>query len=202
MIAEIGKTQIKLRFSFVAAVTLMLYLCDEKVVLCTFCASLFHEGGHLFFMRIFSEVPSYIEFGLSGIRIDRANVSHLSYKKEALVALGGIIFNLSAAVIFYIAYALSGKELCLLISAVNILVAAINSVPNRFLDLGRAFHFFLLEFTSEENAEKIISTVSAVFTVIFGIFWLLYSIFIKINISLSAVTLYLIAITFKRKVGK
>ncbi len=202
MIAEIGKTRIKLNFSFVATVTFMLYLCDEKVVLCAFCASLFHESGHLFIMRLFGEAPSNIELGVFGIRIDRPAINCLSYKKEALIALGGIIFNLFAATFFFICYTFLNKEIFLLLIAVNILVALINSVPNEFLDLGRALHFFLLSFLSEQRAEYIIRTLSVIFTALFTLFWLVYSIFVKFNISLSAVTLYLIIMTFKRKVDK
>lgn len=202
MIAQIGSTQLKLRFSFVATVTLMLYFCDERVVLSAFFASLFHESGHIIIMRLCKARLKAIELGAFGIRIDRAAFGLLSYKKEALIAIGGILFNLFACLVFYILRIISENEEFLLFSAVNLLVAMINSIPNGYLDFGRALHFFLLCFLSEDKAEKIISVTSSVSAAALAILWLFYSIFVGFNISLTAVTLYLTIITFQRKVEK
>ncbi len=199
MIAQIGSTHLRLRFSFVAAVTLMLYFCDEKVVLSAFFASLFHESGHIIIMLLCKAKLKAIDLGLFGIRIDRANSALLSYKKEALIALGGIIFNLCACLFFYILKIFCGNDTFLLFSAVNLLVAMINSIPNGYLDLGRALHFFMLCFMSEHKAERITEGISVICSVILLVFWLFYSLFVRFNLSLTAVTLYLAAITFKKK---
>ncbi|MBR3817335.1 MAG: hypothetical protein IKJ27_11490 [Clostridia bacterium] len=202
MIAEIGNTRIRLRFSFAATVTLMLYFCDENVVLTTLFASLFHEAGHIFFLRLFGEAPADIELSAFGISITRPSHSRLSYKKEATVAMGGIIFNLIAACICAAVYAVCKLRPVYLAVPVNIIVAAVNSLPNRYLDAGRALYYLLLGRSSHCAAEKIIDTVSYVFAVLLLAFWLFFSIFVRVNISLGAVTLYLVLITFKGKVGK
>lgn len=202
MIAEIGRTRIKLSFSFAATVTLMLYLCDESVVLTTLSASLFHEAGHLFFLRAFGEIPTDIELSAFGMRITRPPHSRLSYKNEAVVALGGIIFNLFAAVLCAVIYTAKDSLLLSLSVPVNIIVAAVNSLPNRYLDAGRALYYLLLGRVSQETAERILDTASYAFALLLFLFWLFFSLFVKINVSLGAVTLYLVLITFKRKVGK
>lgn len=202
MIAEIGRTRIRLSFSFAATVTLMLYLCDEGVVLTTLSASLFHEAGHLFFLRAFGEIPTDIEFSAFGMRITRPPHSALSYKKETVVALGGIIFNLFAAALCSAFFSAEKSNPLSLATPVNIIVAAVNSLPNRYLDAGRALYYLLLGTVSQETAERILDTVSYAFTLLLFLFWLFFSLFVKVNISLSAVTLYLVLITFKRKVGK
>lgn len=202
MIAEIGRTRIKLSFSFAATVTLMLYLCDEGVVLTTLSASLFHEAGHLFFLRLFGEIPTDIEFSAFGMRITRPAHSALSYKKETVVALGGIIFNLFAAALCSAFFSAEKSNPLFLATPVNIIVAAVNSLPNRYLDAGRALYYLLLGTVSQETAERILDTVSYAFTLLLFLFWLFFSLFVKVNVSLGAVTLYLVLITFKRKVGK
>ena len=202
MIAEIGNTRVRLSFSFAATVTLMLYFCDEGVVLTTLSASLFHESGHLLFLKIFGETPSEIELSAFGMRISRPPHSRLSYKKETVVALAGISFNLLAALLCS-AFSAADKSGALSLAVpVNIIVAAVNSLPNRHLDAGRAAYYLLSGVMNQERAEKILDSVSYTFTLLLFLFWLLFSIFVKINLSLSAVTLYLALITFKRKVGK
>ena len=202
MIAEIGRLQIKLRFSFVAAVTLMLYFCEERVVLCTFLASLFHESGHLVFMLIYKADFRKIELGAFGICIERNEASLISYKKEAMIALGGIIFNTAACMIFY----MTGKSLVndsfILFAAVNLLVALINSLPSSFLDMGRAINFLLLSCTKEENANRIMNVASHLTAVMLTCFFVVYTAFYGFNISLLAVTIYLNLITFKGRAEK
>ena len=202
MIAEFGRLQIRLKFSFVAAVTLMLYFCDEDVVLITFLASVIHESGHLVFMLIYKADFRKIELGAFGICIERNEISLLSYKKEVMIALGGIIFNSLCCLCFYpIGVRLRSFGLTVF-AAVNLLVALINSLPSYFLDMGRAIKFLLLYFKQEEKADRIMNTVSSVTAILLTVFFVLYTAFAGFNISLLAVTTYLNLITFKGRVEK
>lgn len=200
MIAEIRRIQIKLKFSFVAAITLMLYFCEERIVLSAFLASLIHEAGHLFFMMLYRAQPRKIEFGAFGICIERKEALLLSYKKEAVIALGGIIFNLAACTVSQILSLSALKDELMLFSAVNLLVAAFNSLPSHFLDMGRAVSFFLLSVTQEDKAEKIISVISKLTAIALTVIFIFYTAFTGFNVSLLAVTVYLNLITFKGKV--
>jgi len=202
MIAETEKLRVRLNFSFVATVTLMLSLCDEKVVLTALCASFLHESGHIFFLTLFRCTPIAITLCASGISIDRPPHSPLSFKKEIAVALGGIGFNLFGSLLFAGCNALWQNEIFQSAIAVNILVALINSLPNENLDSGRAIYFLLVSITETEKAEKITRLLSVAFAVLTLLFFLIYTLFIGINISLAAVTIYLSIMTFQRKVVK
>ncbi len=202
MIVEAGTIHIRLKFSFVAAVTLMLYFCEERIVLNAFFASLIHECGHLVFMLIYKAEPYKIELGAFGICIERREATLLSYKKEALIALGGIIFNLTVCFLSRLLSEAVLKDELVLFAAVNLLVALFNSLPSFFLDMGRALNFLFLAFTEEERVNRIMSLISAVTSLVLTFFFVLYTIFVGFNISLLAVTLYLNLITFKRKVDK
>ena len=82
------------------------------------------------------------------------------------------------------------------------MVATVNSLPDSFLDMGRALSFFLLSVTDEEKADRVMSAISAFTVTGLSFFSVCYTICEGLNLSLIAVTLYLIIITFKRKVDK
>lgn len=192
---DIGKTRITLSFSFVAVVTLMLLLCKEEIVLMSLFSSLFHEGGHLFFMLLFSDFPEKIVFGAFGIRIERRSKEDLSYKKEAVVALGGIISNIILAFLSFMFYYFSKSSVCFGFFGVNLFIAAFNLIPVRQLDAGRFAECIVRSIADDSASEKIIQcitfiTVSLIFTVC-----LFYTTYFGFNISLIAVTVYLITIS-------
>ncbi len=196
MILRSGSTKIKLSFSFVALTVVMLLVCNEEIVLWSFVSSVIHECGHLFFMVISGEKTRIIEITVFGMRIDRAEVSCISYKKEILIALGGIIFNLIFGVVFFTAYKLCGNYDLMMISAVNFIVAAVNSIPVSALDLGRAVRYVFRYMELNERYPEIFSYVC---TVIFVFLSAIHISIHGINISLIVINLYLIFITVIKK---
>lgn len=198
MTVEIGRTELRLRFSFAAVVTVMLLFCEEKIVLMSLFSSVIHESGHLFFMFLSSEKINYVELSLFGMRIEKQSTFQ-SYKKEALSAMGGIIFNFIFAFVSVLICLISGKEDFFVFAAVNGFVALINMIPVRVLDAGRCINCFLSQKYDEETAEKVLDIFSFVFTVFLDAVCILYCSLIGFNISLVAVTVYLNIITFKKK---
>ncbi len=196
MIFRLGKTKIKLSFSFVALTVIMILVCNEEIVLCSFLASFIHECGHLFFMSVSDEKVRKIEMTLFGMRINRIDKSCISYKSEILIALGGIIFNYISAALFYVMFKLYGNSVLLIISTVNIIVAVVNSFPVSALDLGRAIRYTL---KYKELNESYFSIISYAFTLIFVAVSAVYTVKYGINISLIAINLYLIFITVIKK---
>lgn len=199
MIFEVGKTNFKLGFSFVALVVLMLILCDEKIIFLSLCSSLIHESGHLFFIYAVGDKPQNVELTLFGMRIDRSQQYKLSYGKEALISLGGIIFNLIFALICYIIYAMYDNEVFFMLLSVNLVIIFINSLPVKVLDSARALKCILLIYFVEEKCERISDILSYLFVIIFTASVLFYTVFFDVNISLIAVTLYLFTITIIKK---
>ena len=190
--------QLRIRFSFAAVITVMLLFSEEKIVLMSLLSSLIHESGHLLIMIYYGDRINYVELGLFGMRIEKEGTV-LSYKKEALIAMGGIILNLLFAFISVAGFLLFKKEGFILLALVNGFVALINMLPVKFLEFGRCIVSLLNEKYPEEKVSRITQLISAVFTLVFSIMCIFYCIFIRLNFSFIAVTVYLNIITFKKK---
>ena len=192
---DFGRVRVVLSFSFVAVITLMLLLCREEIVLISLFSSLFHEGGHLLFILLFSDAPESVVFGAFGIRIEREYVEHLSYKKEALIALGGIIGNFILALLSLLFYFFSKNRICFEFFTVNIFVALFNLMPIRQLDAGRVAECIFGILTDVSTVERIMRLLTVITLLVISICCILYNIYLGLNISLIAVTVYLILIS-------
>lgn len=199
MTVNSGNTEIKLSLSFVLVLLTMLIVCDEKIVMLCLTASLLHECGHLFFMLLYGEKILSIDFGAFGVRIERACNTSLSYKKEAIVALGGILINFFLAFLSIIYYYLMKSQTALIFALINLLTALFNCIPVYVLDMGRALKCVLMLISDEAESERVLSIISIIFTGSLAVFTVLYSAFISVNVSLIAVTVYLFVITLFKK---
>lgn len=198
MTVEFGSAELRLRFSFAAIVTLMLLFCDEKIVLMSLFSSLIHESGHLILMCLFGEKIHYVELSLFGMRIEKQS-SLLSYGKEALIAMGGIILNFLFSLFGFVMYLASKSTDFLFFAVVNGFIALINMIPVKVLDFGRCIHAVLSGRYEEEKSERIMDVLSIACTLILCVICVIYCIMVKVNLSLIAVTVYLCIITFKKK---
>lgn len=198
MIVDLPFFQLRIRFPFAAIITLMLVFSDEKIVLMSLFASLIHESGHLLLMLFFGDRINYIELGIFGMRIEKEGTV-LSYKKEALIAMGGILLNFICVLLSLTGFFLTEKEAFAAFAVVNGFVALINMLPVRILDFGRCLKCLLNEKYSEEKSDRIMMLLSAAFTVVFSTVCIIYCIFVSLNFSFIAVSLYLNIITFKKK---
>ena len=171
---------------------LMLLLCDNETVFVSLFSSLLHEAGHLFFLVMFHQPPSLICFGAFGIRIERQNGYYLSSKKEAAVALGGVGVNLLLmlfGVAFYLAFR---SSIALKLAFVNGFIGAFNMLPVGLLDFGRFLEAML---SVKPDAQRYLKVISLLTAVLVAVGCALYNIFVGINVSLIAVSIYIILIT-------
>lgn len=192
---ESGKTTIKLSFSFAAVVTLMLLLCEQEIVLISLFSSFFHEGGHLLFMYIFSCRPRYIIFGAFGIRIERSPDEVTDYKREALICLGGVIGNTVLIIFALCIYCFTESTFSLKLLTVNAFIAFFNLIPIRQLDAGRCTESLLSIRLSQERTNRVLEIISYVFCAALSVLCVFCNVFFGFNISLIAVTIYLICIS-------
>ncbi len=199
MTFEIKGTEIRLEFSFVFVLTLMLIFYRQTVVMLCLLSSVLHEGGHLIFMLAFGEKILSVTFGAFGVRIERVSKANLSYKKEALIALGGIIINFLLAFLGGMYYYFTKSENALMFSFINIFVAAFNCVPVNLLDMGRALRSMLMTKYDETKADKLLGAVSFASVNIIMLFCLGYCLFVGVNFSLIFVSIYLYVITLFKK---
>ncbi len=187
-----GKTRISVTFPFAAVVTLMLLLCDEEIVSISLFSSLVHEGGHLIFMYLFGEKPICVCFGAFGIRIERGCNSRLESKKESLIALGGIAGNCLLFVCGFVFYMIYNSMWAAKLTAVNFFIAAFNMLPVRTLDFGRCLECL---FSGNQKGDRVLSALSVITAFFVALGCLVYNVFVSLNVSLIAVSMYIILIT-------
>ena len=189
---KLDKTKVDVTFPFTAVVTLMLLLCNEEIVMMSLFSSLFHEGGHLFFMLLYGEAPSLICFGAFGIRIERVKHIQATVKKEAIIALGGIAGNCLLFICGFVFYYIYNSIWAAKLMAVNFFIAAFNMLPVKALDFGRCLDCLL---SDNPVGERILSVLSVLTAVAVGAGCVLYNVFVSVNVSLIAVSIYIILIT-------
>lgn len=195
----IGSTRYRIDFTFSLTLTLMLLFCQEDTVILCLLSSVLHEMGHLFLMYFFRQKIISVTFGAFGVRIDRHFSSEISYKKEAIIAFGGIGVNLLIAFMSILYYYLSGNSFCLRLAVVNIFIALFNMIPIDTLDMGRVLRYTLLCIYDESKCHSILNVLSTVSVNLLAGLCLFYSISFAVNPSLIAVTVYLYVITLFKK---
>ncbi len=192
MTIRLKDTDIRLCFSFFACFALMLLLSDGKTALICFFSSMLHEGGHLFFMLVFSQKISSVTFSAFGVRIDRKGEALLSYGKAALVALGGVLVNFFLCIVAALAFTFYKSYEAAVLFFVNLFLALLNLMPADKLDMWNVLYCLLMRKNDEEKTQRILCIVSWISVVLFCLFCVIYFVFIGFNVSLLAVCIYLI----------
>ena len=195
----VNETKLKIDFTFALTVSLMLLLCKQDTVIISLLSSCLHEIGHLFFMYIFHQKINSVTFGAFGVRIERQMTSAVSYKKEAVIALGGILVNFIIAGTGAIYYYVAGDSFSLRLTAVNIIIAIFNMIPLDTLDMGRVLRYTLLNKVDENKCDRILTVISVVFVNFILIVCIAFNMLIGFNLSLVIVTAYLYVITLFKK---
>jgi stage IV sporulation protein FB len=195
----VNETKYRIDFTFGLTVTLMILLCKQETVIISLLSSLLHEIGHLWFMNIFNQRVEMVSFGAFGVRIDRQMTSAISYKKEAVIALGGIGVNFLIAIVGLLFYYVFSSAFSMKLSAVNIIIALFNMIPLDILDMGRVLRYTLLCSIEEHRCDIILTAISFVTVNLLALVSIAVTLFIGFNPSLVAVTLYLYVITLFKK---
>ena len=149
---------------------------------------LVHEAGHLFFAKVMGAKIRKIRGGVFKLAISY-DCAHISYKREALVCLGGVIFNIGLAML---ALTIKNSDIRGFLIVCNLSLAFMNLYPVSILDGGRIVRTVLLATVSEEKAEKISRYVS-----FFGAFllWLIATylqLVVKSNVSIFFISVFLL----------
>ena len=197
MTVDFGKTKLRIGFSFFLVAALMLLLADGKIAIMCFLSSMAHEAGHLLPMFAFSQRVRLISFGAFGVRIECEGESLQSYKRGAIVSLGGVAVNFMICAVSLCVSAVYKKTDAAVLFFVNFFIAALNLMPAKSLDAWNALYCVLMTRCGEEKTLKILSRVSLFAVVLFGGFCAVYFFLFGFNVSLSAVFVYLIFLEFK-----
>ncbi len=126
-----------------------------------------HELGHLFFATLVGAKIKKFKLGAFHLSLSYDS-SHLSYQREILVCLGGIIFNLASA-LTALSLPIKNDGMIFFIIA-SVLLSLMNLYPASILDGGGALRALLYLVLSPSKADKIIGGVS-VFAIL--LIWLI-----------------------------
>ncbi len=163
----------------------------------TLLSAFIHELGHL--------IPA---FRLNNSALPRAEANGfriklsaaLSYREDTLVTLAGPLANLIASGFLFFLYFLFGKNgYIYLFAAVNLMTAISNLLPAKGYDGYRILENILTDkFGSMGNAEKILSVISRIFTVVL----LFLSLFLLLKIGEGYWIFGLLFFSFMKEIKK
>lgn len=182
----------KIRVSLAAFVTAAaVFYADFSVFTALlFLSAFLHEAGHLVVLKAFGTVVHGITVLPFGAVI-RSDAAKLSYRREAAAALAGPLANLAAAAGAALFFALQRDVYSLFFCLCNCFLAAVNLVPVKTLDGGRALEAAFYARFSPEKAEKRLEAVSYVSFVFLTFSALALLAFTGCNFSLVILCVYL-----------
>jgi len=151
---------------------------------------LIHELGHIALARLVGGKIKKMSVGVFKLALGY-DASSLPYKKELLVCIGGIIFNLVSVFVTLLLFKERGEILSFFITC-NISLALINLYPVSVLDGGRILKLTLLGIFSSERAEKISNTVSFVCALVLWLFAVYLQLVFSVNISTFIISVFLL----------
>ena len=174
---------------FFALLFTMMSISGSPHPLMLILAYVVHEIGHLFFAK---KVGAKIKkFKLRAMHLSLAyDCTKITYKKEILVQLGGIIFNLITAAIFYL-IPLFSHDTCRFFMLCNLSLALMNLYPVSILDGAGVLKSILLLKLRQDVAEKISDTVSLIAVFIMWIFSVYLQLVFSSNLSLFFISVLL-----------
>lgn len=184
---------------FFVALSVLIILEGPALTAVLFLSAALHELGHFAAASLFGGRPTGFYILPIGMRID-LDTDKMSYRGEALTALAGPLANALLWGLSVLLARLTGHELLIFSAAANFFLAAVNLVPALPLDGGRIVKCVLgSKLESVEKAEKIsdvVTLVSLAVLLAFGVYILIVS---GCNISLVAISLFLLLNLLREK---
>ena len=147
--------------------------------------------GHIIFIKKNKFSISSIEILPFGINIS-ADSRLTSYKTDILIALSGPVMNIILAALIFLIIKFNGYVSILFFSFLtNIIYAAINLLPVKSLDGGKAVSDILKMLLPENTAQIIFTVISSVFLGILSLFAFFVLMVTQYNFTLILLCCYL-----------
>jgi Zn-dependent protease len=151
------------RFSFFAAVTLLMLCSGSRYAVLSFYACLLHECGHLVTIFLCRQPVKKLVFYGAGIKIIRPNNDMLNrFGREMLIVCSGCAVNV---IIYAISVALPCSAGFTALGEASLAVGMFNLMPLSFLDGGKILILLFYKFFPYETAvtlEKALKWVNIV----------------------------------------
>ena len=174
-------------FGFVLFFLSVMNISSSPYPLCLLLCYLVHETGHIFMAYLCKAEIRDFKMSLFRMKI-RYDCTRLTYGRECLVCLGGVLFNFIFALIFSAPVFDFSDKICFFVMC-NICLGLMNLYPVSILDGGNALRCFLMMCSDEIKASAISTCVSFVFAFIL---WLI-SIYLQLVFS-SDVSIFFISV--------
>ena len=157
LVFDFSGVKLSCDLSFFAVLALFFYF-DNGSGICAFLGCIFHELGHLIVMTICGVQVNRIFLYGGGIRLTSALESS-SWRVKLAVSCAGCMANIVLSVVAYLCEAY-------IVSAVNLLLAAVNLLPFGKLDGARIAELIFIRSVSPERVEEQLKQVKMIFVVI------------------------------------
>ena len=149
-----------------------------------------HELGHVFFARLMGAEMLKIRGGAFHLSLTY-DTKGISYLKEAVVCLGGIIFNLITALVILMINT-SNNDTLSTFFVFNLSLALMNLYPVSILDGGNILKSLFLWKMSGDVAEKLHKWISFFAVILLWLFSVYMQIIFSTNISLLFISIFLL----------
>lgn len=184
---------VQISFWFVSIITLALLLDNTYTVVLGILSAFIHEVSHILAFALFKKIPKKLSFEITGILIEKDNVS-MSLKQEIIILLAGSIVNLF---IFFLLFYFNFNNQYLNIFAIsNLVLGIMNLLPLNAFDGGKIMNLILSIFVNVNLAYKICKLIQFVITCIFLILYVFLSINYDFNFSLLIIIIYMFYTNF------
>lgn len=162
----------------------------------TLISAIIHEIGHLLVLRILGiRAFRYPRGVINGLRIKKT--THLSYRDEALVSLGGPLINLALGIFLMLPF---NSEYLTTFGALNVMTAISNLLPIEGYDGHKILSAILLSRSNGIKHERALITLSLVFSAILTFFSLFLILSLGEGFWIFAIFFYsFLASLYKRK---
>ncbi len=187
---KLGKTRVRLDFSFFAVVALFLMLDNTSFGIAALAACGIHEFSHLLIMTICGIPAEIVTFYGAGIRITSPRTETARPLVRILVLSAGCAANFIAAAL----YSLSGNDAA---AAINLLTGAFNLLPIGELDGAAMLKMFLIHNCLPERVDKTLKTVRIITVLLLVSAVLLVG--RSISFTLLTTVVYILVVGFDRE---
>lgn len=151
--------KLEISFSFFLLLFFALFFTPLSLLFCMLSAAAVHEAGHLLLLSHFGVRVRRIRLCFSGAVIDAPEVARLSYGKELLVTLGGVVSNVLAALFSAAVARYFAVSPLYVFSGANALLALYNLLPVPPLDGAHALWLVAAYFLSPAPADALSAAV-------------------------------------------
>lgn len=179
---------IKVKFMFVAVITIFLILDKTGIAIFMFIATITHELGHVMALLSLGYKPSELSFEIIGIKLIQP-IKTINYIKEIIIYISGPLINI---IMFTVLYFCSAQASFMKVFAyIHLFIGIFNLLPIGTLDGGRVLNLLFRLFLGYRISNKL-SLIISILLVLPVVGYSLYLIMFKSNFTLILTSIYLI----------